>query len=118
MTLYDYLKLHKEDEIVVTDTDYDTESYWYWYDESNIEENSDEFTTIRLSKLLKVKKVNNWNVVCNISDLIEKHIGKLEESNLFNHCDIDSIMYDFDNIVAGYVSEQWFKKFVDILSSK
>ena len=28
---------------------------------------------------------------------------------------MDMVMEDCDNIIAGYVSENWFKKFVEIL---
>jgi hypothetical protein len=69
-----------------------------------------------LSKLVKVTKVLPHCVVCNFSDLIEKNMDKLKEADLFIDYDIDCIMSDFDNIISGYVSENWLEKFVNCLN--
>lgn len=113
MTLYEYLKLTNDgEEVTVYDSVYDMETYFY-----NDEDPEDKWQTsmLELSKLLTVTTINVNGVTVNLSEVIEKKIDKLKESNLFIECDIDCIMYDIDNIISGYVSEEWLEKFVNIL---
>ena len=112
MKLYDYLvTLEEGTELTVWDTDYDIESYFY-----NDEADDDWQTSmLKLAKLLDVIEVKEYGVVVNLSEVIEKKLNELKEADLFIKCNIDSIMNDIQNILAGYVSEEWFKEFVDVL---
>ena len=112
MKLYDYLvTLEEGTELTVWDTDYDIESYFY-----NDEADDDWQTSmLKLAKLLDVIEVKERGVVVNLSEVIEKKLNELKEADLFIKCNIDSIMNDIQNILAGYVSEEWFKEFVDVL---
>ena len=116
ITLYDYLELTKEgEEITVIDVDYDIETYFYKYESNNNLRLWNE-SMKKLSQLLTVKKIYSHAIAVNLSDIIEKKLLALEKANLFNYCDIDSIMEDIDKILAGNVSEKWLEKFVNILS--
>ena len=112
MKLYDYLvTLEEGTELTVWDTDYDIESYFY-----NDEADDDWQTSmLELAKLLDIIEVKERGVVVNLSEVIEKKLNELKEADLFIKCNIDSIMNDIQNILAGYVSEEWFKEFVDVL---
>lgn len=112
MKLYDYLvTLEEGTELTVWDTDYDIESYFY-----NDEADDDWQTSmLKLAKLLDVIEVKERGVVVNLSEVIEKKLNELKEADLFIKCNIDSIMNDMQNILSGYVSEEWFKEFVEIL---
>ena len=111
-TLYDYL-LSQEDgaEVTVLDNVYDTETYFY-------NQSDDEWDNIMLdlAKKLQIVKINDGIVTVNLSDLIERNLSNLESlSVLFMECDIDLIMDDIENILAGNVSERWLKNFVNAL---
>ena len=112
MKLYDYLvTLEEGTELTVWDKEYDIESYFY-----NDEADDDWQTSmLELAKLLDVIEVKEYGVVVNLSEVIEKKLNELKEADLFIKCNIDSIMNDIQNILAGYVSEEWFKEFVDVL---
>ena len=116
MKLYDLMQVCEDGtEITVTDKDYDMECYFYsgsggdlWDDSLN-----------RLAKLLDIIEIKyNFVVVTNISELIEENIKALEKADLFIDCDIDSIMDDIDNILAGNVSEKWLDRFVKALEGE
>ena len=112
MKLYDYLiTLEEGTELTVWDVDYDIESYFY------SDEPDDDWQTsmLELAKLLDVTEVKERGVIINLSDVIEKKLDELKEANLFRRCTVDSIMNDMENILSGYVSEEWFKEFVDVL---
>lgn len=113
MKLYDYLKLMPEgQELTVWDKDYDMETYFYSNkDKKDRWQNS----MIELSKLLTITEIRKNGVIVNLSDIIDKNISKLEEADLFIYCNIDSIMDDIDNILAGNVSEDWMENFVLVL---
>lgn len=118
MKLYDYLELMKEyDELTVWDDTYFMETYFY--SEHIFEENSEldswDKSMGELAKLLTIKEIREHGVVVNLTELVENKMKELEQAKLFIHCDIDSIMCDMDNILAGYVSESWMEKFVNIL---
>ena len=112
MKLYDYLvTLEEGTELTVWDTDYDMETYLY-----NDEPDDDWQTSmLKLAKLLDVTEIKERGAVVDISGIIEKKINELKEADLFGRCTVDSIMNDMENILAGYVNEGWFKKFVDVL---
>ena len=52
---------------------------------------------------------------CYAKDLIERNLSNLDFLDLFIDCDIDLIMDDIENILAGNVSERWLKNFVNAL---
>ena len=112
MTLYDYLKLMPEgEELTVLDKDYDMETYFY----GGKPNDKWDKAMFNLSKLLTIEEIRNNGVTVNLSKIIENRIEELSNANLFIRCDIDSIMDDIDNILAGNVSENWMDEFVSIL---
>lgn len=117
MTLYEYMeKLEEGTEVAVVDNDYDVETYFY--NDMNYEDEWDK-SMIALSKILTISEViDEEKVSVNMSELIEKHIDELKQAGLFIRCTLDEIMYDIEQILSGYVSEEWLKKFVDILKIK
>lgn len=117
MTLYEYMeKLEEGTEVAVIDNDYDVETYFY--NDMNYEDEWDK-SMIALSKILTISEViDEERVSVNMSELIEKHIDELKQAELFIRCTLDEIMYDIEQILSGYVSEEWLKKFVDILKIK
>lgn len=115
MKLYDYLvTLEEGTELTVWDKEYDIESYFY-----NDEPDDDNWQTsmLELAKLLEVTEVKERGVIINLSDVIEKKLDELKEAELFRRCTTDSIMDNIEGILSGYVSEEWFKKFVDVLKN-
>lgn len=113
MKLRDYLNLMDEhDELTVFDNTYDTEFYFSPMPFSN---SSWEKSMQELTKLLTITKIYEHGVAVNYTEIVEKKLKELEEADLFIHCDIDSIMCDMNNIMAGYVSEDWMEEFVNIL---
>ena len=114
MKLYDYLvTLEEGTELTVWDTEYDIESYFY-----NDEADDDWQTSmLELAKLLDVTEVKEYGVVVNLSDVIEKKLDELKEADLFRRCTTNRIMGSMEGILAGGVSEEWLKKFVDVLKN-
>lgn len=111
MTLYDYIQSTPEgEEITVWDNDYDIEVYFYNQDDSYW-----DHSMMDLAKKLNVVDVQNDGVIVDLYDLIDRNIDVLDESGLFNICETDAIMDDIESILAGYVSENWLRKFVDTL---
>lgn len=115
MKLYDYLTILEEGtELTVWDVDYDTESYFY-----NDEADDDWQTSmLELAKLLDVTEVKERGVIVNLSEVIEKKLNELKEADLFLRCTTNRIMGSMEGILAGGVSEEWFKEFVDVLKRK
>ena len=112
MKLYEYLDLMPEgEELTVWDRDYDMETYLYG---GKPDDKWDKAMT-DLSKLLTVEEIRNNGVTVNLSEIIENKLDNLDKSELFIRCDIDSIMDDIDNILAGNVSENWMEQFVAAL---
>ena len=123
MTLKEYLKTMEDGYgVTVCDKDYDTETYFY-NDEPEPDDDIVFIYTDRLSKCLKVtNEIKKGHVIVNASELVKDHINQIRAAHLFDdryaHDDeelLDMVMEDWDNIIAGYVSENWFKKFVEIL---
>lgn len=111
MTLYEYIQSTPEgEEITVWDNTYDIEVYFYNQDDSYW-----DHSMMDLAKKLNVVDVQNDGVIVDLYDLIERNIDVLDESGLFNICETDAIMDDMEAILAGYVSEDWLRKFVDTL---
>lgn len=112
MKLYEYLDLMPEgEELTVWDKDYDMETYFY---RGKTDDKWDKVMS-DLSKLLTVEEIRNNGVTVNLSEIIENKIEKLDKADLFIRCDIDSIMNDIDNILAGNVSEKWMEQFITVL---
>lgn len=111
-SLYNYLKEEKENEVTVWDKTYDMETYFYYEADTSDPWNK---AMMDLAKLVKITEEDDKGVTVDFTELIEKNIDKLKESELFVRCNVDDIMCDMQNILAGYVSEKWLVKFVDIL---
>lgn len=112
MTLFDYLQLTNGQEITVNDKHYYMEFYV-----DNAETTDDWGKAILdICKCIEVVKIcENDAVETNFSDVIEANIDALDKADLFINCDVDAIMDDIDNIMAGYVSENWMRSFADVL---
>lgn len=112
MTLHEYLSLMGgEEELTVWDKDYDIETYFY----SDSPDDSWSKSMWSLSEKLDIVKISTRGVTVNLSDMIQKNIDRLKSADLFTRCDIDSIMEDIHNILAGNVSKEWLEKFVATL---
>ena len=112
MTLYDYLELMPEgEELTVWDKDYAMETYFY----GGKPDDKWDKAMSDLSKLLTIEEIRNNGVTVNLSEIIENKLENLNKADLFIKCDIDSIMDDIDNILAGNVSENWMEQFVSVL---
>lgn len=111
MTLHEYLKQTSDWEITVWDKDYDIETYFYKEDGVAWEKAMNDF-----AKLLTITSIGNGGVTVNMAEVIESKLPELKKSDLFIRCNIDAIMYDIENILAGYVSEEWFTEFVGVLN--
>ena len=109
MTLYEYLQTYEDFELTVFDEDYDMETYFY----KEVSDDAWDNAMVELSKLLTVTSTSARGVCVNLSQLIESKLDKL--GNLFTLCDIDDIMDDIENILAGNVSEKWLVDFVNAL---
>lgn len=113
MKLYDYISLMPDgEELTVWDKDYDMETYFY----GGEPEDKWDKAMSDLSKLLTIEEIRSDGVTVNLSEIIERRTDKLDKANLFIECDIDSIMDDIANILAGNVSEEWMEQFVAALS--
>ena len=109
MKLYEYLNLMPEgEELTVWDKDYDMETYFYGGEPCNKWDKA----ISNFSKLLTIEEIRNNGVTVNLSEIIENKLENLNKADLFIRCDIDSIMDDIDNILAGNVSENWMEQFV------
>lgn len=114
MTLYEYIKSAPDgEEIAVHDQDYDMENYFY---NDGADGDVWQANMLKLAKLLTVIESDGNRVTVNLSDLIIKKLDELETANLFIRCNTNAIMNDIDNILAGYVSEEWLTRFVKVLS--
>ena len=114
MKLYEYLTLMPEgEELTVWDKDYDMETYFY----GGKPDDKWDKIMFDLSKLLTIVKIENRGVTVNLSEVIENKLENLNKAHLFIECDIDSIMDDIGNILAGSVNENWMEQFVAALSN-
>lgn len=111
MTLKDYLlECPEGEEITVWDRDWDMEVYFY-----NQTDDAWDRAMMDLASKLNIVDVRNDGVIVDLYDLVERNNEALEASGLFYDPDTDAIMEDMDNILAGYVSEEWLEKFVSCL---
>ena len=112
MKLCEYLDLMPDNgELSVCDKDYFVEAYFYGG------KPSDKWGALmgELAKQLTILRIHRTGVTVNLSEIIEKHMDKLEEMDLFTNYDIDSIMENIESILAGNVSEDWMEQFIAAL---
>ena len=114
MTLYEYLQQTTDWEVTVWDKDYDVEIYFY---KTKGEDKWDKAMN-DLAKLLTISRFSKDGLVVNLAEVIGNKIPVLKTKNLFNVCNINFIMFDIENILAGNVSENWLEKFVNALSKE
>lgn len=114
MTLLEAMEIKGEDEeLVVFDKYYDMETYFYY--KENPTDKWDKAMK-KIAENLKVTKIMPSGVEVNLSDAIIAHIKQLEKADLFYDYDIDSIMENMMEILAGNVTESWLAKFADALA--
>lgn len=118
MTLWEYIHNHTDEgsETFVRDSVYDTCTYFY-----NDVPDPDSMWDMSIDELMKqfnvVENPTQNDVICNISEVLEKHIKQFKKKDLFINYDIDDIMDSWDNAVSGYVSDKWMQKFVECLKN-
>lgn len=120
-TLYDYLNNPTiDEEVTVWDDEYDMEVYFEPitnYDKLDLWDNN----MIELAKKLNVLEEKpatehkNPRVTVDFAELIKRNINNGVFKQLFVNNEIDEIMCDMENIMAGNVSEAWFDAFVKSL---
>ena len=115
MTLYEYLKNTKDWEITVWDKDYDMETYFYKAD-SEFKMNAWDKANYEFAKLLTITEFSKDGLTVNMADVIESKLPELKKADIFIRCNLDAIMDDINNILAGCVSEEWLTEFVNVLS--
>lgn len=116
MRLYDYLSLMPEgNELTVWDKDYDIETYFY----SDRPDTDDIWgkSMWKLTEVLDITTIHTNGVSVKLSDLIEEKLNQIKEADLFDSYDLENIMLDMPNILAGNVSENWIEQFVEILAA-
>lgn len=111
MTLGEYIRLSRYgDEITVWDKDYDIEVYF-----DNYGDDAWAQAMLKFADKLDIVEFTEDGVVVNMSDVIESNIDNPAFEDLFIDVDVDAIMDDMENILAGYVSEAWLTKFANCL---
>ena len=115
MKLYDVLEL-TDKEVTVWDKDYDIEVYFYGIKGKKKPIPEWDKAMQELAKILDVVELSK-GVTVNLSEVIESKMSEIKETDLFIKSDIDFIMADIMNILAGYVSDNWLTKFVNALKS-
>lgn len=111
MTLYEYTIQLDDDELTVADDVYDEWFYLYPDFDNSV---WDEYIA-EICKELTVRKIDNNVVFVNLSEVIEKHLEQIAKANLFHWNDVDMIMMGIGKVFAGYVGENWLKKFMEAL---
>lgn len=110
MTLKEYiLKTPKGEEIIVSDDVYDLEVYFY----NDRPKDDWDRAMMDFAQKLNIVGYTNHGVIVDMYELIERNVDNV--SGLFYIADVDSIMDDMENILAGNVPEDWFKEFVSLL---
>ncbi len=113
MTLYEYLKSREDGaEITVCDKDYDMESYFY----NDVPDDEWSLAMEDLSKLVFVTNIIEDNIVeVDFSGLIEQKLDSIKKTDLFIKDEVNTIMGCLHEVLSGYVSEKWLRKFVEAL---
>lgn len=125
MTLLEYMNQHPEEEIAVHDKDYEMESYFYGDDPTMSKDDWDKAKD-KLASLLEVEEIETEppggglyvaGVTVNLSEVIERNLEALKETELFIVPELDNIMDDMQNILSGHVSEEWMTEFASCLEA-
>ena len=112
MTLGEYIRqTDYGSEITVWDKDYDIEVYF-----DNYGDDAWANAMMAFADKLNIEQFRINGVVVNMSDVIERNITNPEFEDLFIDVSVDAIMDDIENILAGYVSEEWLTEFVNCLT--
>lgn len=113
MTLLDYIRMNPEGtEITVFDNEYDIETYFY----NDVDDHWDWQTAMmKIAGKLEVVSFRDRGVVVNLSEVIRRNIHNGKFKDLFIRNNVDDIMYDIGNILAGCVSEEWLTEFANSL---
>lgn len=123
MKLLEYMNQHPGEEIAVHDKYYEMESYFYG-DDPEMDEDDWDKAVKKIASILDVEEIETEppggglyvaGVTVNMSDVIERNLKALKESELFIVSTVDAIMSDMPNILSGYVSEKWMTDFADTL---
>lgn len=122
MNLFEYMQQHEEEEITVFDKDYDIETYFYgdFYGDgfAGTKDDWDRAMDKIAEHLEIVEELTNRDrpcVVVNMTEVMEKSLESGTMDDLFISKNIDAVMGDMHNILAGYVSEEWLMDFADAL---
>jgi len=104
-----------ENEFTVWDKDYDIEVYFSWTQNDEWDK-----AMCKIADALEVVECDEeeCTATVNMADVIEKNINNGVFEKIFINNDVDSIMDDIEHIFAGYVSEDWIKKFADSLKGE
>lgn len=110
MKLIEVLK--KDEEFTCWDTDYDMEFYMELLDDS---EDSYNKSMMALARCVDVADISPNGLTLKVTELIEYNLQFDDFKELFIDPDIDAVMDDWDNIMAGYASESWYGKFAELI---
>lgn len=122
MNLLEYLKQYEEEEVTVFDKDYDMETY-FEYSTDDSKDNWEKAMDKIAEHLEVVKEVAGRNrpygdnpcVIVNMTEVMEKALESGLMDDLFISKNVGAVMSDMQNILAGYVSEEWLTDFADAL---
>ena len=113
MKLYDYIKSREDGaEITAYDKTYDMEAYFY----NDVPDDEWSLAMDDLAKLVIVTNIDVDNIVeVDFSGLIERKLNNIKKTDLFIKDEVDAIMGCLHEVLSGYVSEKWLRKFVEAL---
>ena len=113
MKLYDYIKSREDGaEITAYDKTYDMEAYFY----NDVPDDEWSLAMEDLAKLVIVTNIDVDNIVeVDFSGLIERKLNNIKKTDLFIKDKVDAIMGCLHEVLSGYVSEKWLRKFVEAL---
>lgn len=82
----------------------DVDDHWDW-----------QTAMMKIAEKLEVVSFRDRGVVVNLSEVIRRNIHNGKFEDLFIRNNVDDIMYDIGNILAGCVSEEWLTEFANSL---
>lgn len=120
MNLLEYMQQHEEEEITVLDDVYDMETYFDFSDKDSKDDWDKAMDKIAehleiVEEMTDREPHENPCVVVNMTEVMEKALESGLMDDLFISKNIDDVMCDMQNILAGYVSEKWLVDFADAL---
>lgn len=106
------IELLKEDqEWTCWDDTYDGEFYM-----EKLEEDDDyNKAMMAFARCVDIADITPNGLVLKVTELIERNLEREEFRKLFIDPDIDEVMYDWDNIMAGYAAVSWYAKFAELI---